>query len=1223
MQTGRQAEQRRDVAGEGVATGLVIYRASRLEDLVPPLAGLLQVTWPENPLESQTIIAAHPAMRQWLTGELARRTPRGVVANIEVVLASSWIERQAQQRLAAQAVSLPRYRRQQLRWVIHGLLGDPARVAGFSDARVAAYLAALPGKASDAAGQAIRRFQLADRLAAQYSRYLVYRPDWLRSWEQGRFDAASRGDAATRELESRFLGPLWRHIADRLGEHRGGLVARLVRALRDDPQPRQALHVFGLSHLPDSELAVLRAYSETALVALYAPDPCREFWGGLRQPLHDYRQAEQLALDQAGEGDYWRDQDHPLLARWGRLGQHFFSALADQEGQVLEDVRHWRDQQETTGGNRLQRLQSGIRMLSLPAVSGRPEDAEWQQSERYDASLRVHACHTRLRELEVLRDALLDAQQQDAIRPGEMVVMAPDIQAYLPLIPAVFGEPGDARERLLPYHLADVPVARSHRLFTALRRLLDLPTQRISAPEVLDLLAMPEIQRRFGLDADAVDTLGEWLRQSRVAWALDAEHRASFGVPALSEHSFAWAMDRLLAGYLMSDAAEGDRECAVHLPDGTELLPISAVQGNAAEALGALDGLLQELQAWSDLAGSTCPASEWAQLLDTRLDALFRIDRRDAAAREAWDALKRFVRSLETEALPVHENPLLHFAVVRELLVERLDSVPERQRFLLGGITFCGMVPQRAIPFRLVAVLGLAEGEFPRGGSDGGIDLMSRLRRVGDRDVRSDDRYLFLETLMSARSRLHLSFIGEGVKDGKPRNPAAPLAELIAELDREAGLTHDSDAALRPWLVRHPLQPFDARYFSDEDPRLFSYSQRYAGMQSPGQAGSTPAALPFLQASALPPDALPLPMSLAELSHFYRDPARNLLERRLKLRLDALDEDRLSDTEPLEARIERLASVARRLFFDTVLPQWFEGPDWQDGVWQPAQAPDWIRLGGLLPTGRLGEAAWQAEVLTINALAQAAHDSGLVGRESARLGSSADIDLALDLQTGMAEPVARLTGRVAWVFPLELNGHQGLQILRVFPASGGKPGALKTESELHFGERVPMFIDWTALRLQSARNHGAAMPVRITSLVKGAAPWCDAINAWDARWLAAEAGQADIMLDDLRQRLRRLLGWWQAAQQRPELYFPRSSWMAVAGDDQQEADHKLVKRIRDVWAGGNRATGERDFGAGYSRLLGGELHFEVESDDLHDLQLFAYQLKSCISLDAGVVEAVA
>src|SRR5262249_13705885 len=160
--------------------------------------------------------------------------------------------------------------------------------------------------------------------------------------------------------------------------------------------------------------------------------------------------------------------------------------------------------------------------------------------------------------------------------------------------------------------------------------------------------------------------------------------------------------------------------------------------------------------------------------------------------------------------------PLLEFGVVRDVLLDRLDAVPERQRFLLGGVTFCGMVPQRSIPFRVVAVLGLNDGEYPRAGSDGGLELMNTPRRLGDRDVRSDDGSLFLETVMSARDLLHLSFIGEGVRDGKPRNPAAPLAELMAALDgaaRGGGEARLNETAelharhLRPWLVRHPLQP--------------------------------------------------------------------------------------------------------------------------------------------------------------------------------------------------------------------------------------------------------------------------------------------------------------------------------------------------------------------------------------------------------------------------------
>ena len=137
---------------------------------------------------------------------------------------------------------------------------------------------------------------------------------------------------------------------------------------------------------------------------------------------------------------------------------------------------------------------------------------------------------------------------------------------------------------------------------------------------------------------------------------------------------------------------------------------------------------------------------------------------------------------------------------------------------------------------------------------------MARHARIGDRDTRSDDRYLFLETLMAARSRLHLSYHCEGAQDARPRNPAAPLAELMAFLDARLG-------AERAWYVKHPLQPFDARYFDGGDPRLSSFSREFAAMVATSAesddrfvAAMQPAtALPEFDASAAGATAALLP----------------------------------------------------------------------------------------------------------------------------------------------------------------------------------------------------------------------------------------------------------------------------------------------------------------------------------------------------------------------------
>jgi len=1174
-------------------TGLTLLRASRLESLLDPLLALLDETRPDNPLLPQTVIAAHPGMKQWLTGALAKTVgTRRIVANLDVLLPSTWLDALSHQRLGERAIALPRYRRGNLRWTLHAMLGEPAR-CGISDPRVLAYL----GDAASADERALRRFQLADRMARTFSQYLVYRSDWLDAWEAGKyaFATARSDDAALRALEGRCLAPLWNAVAARLGEHRGKLVKALVPALESSDVALPPLHVFGLSHLPPAELSVLRACARTTPVFLYMPDPCREYWGGLhRSQAGDarWRGADVDAWRRFGEDESrrladaealdWREQGHPLLARWGRLGQHFFAALVD--GAVREDTRHWQDEVTTSPRDRLQRLQESIRRLEPVLIA---EDARASTAEA-DASLRIHVCHTRQRELEVLRDALLDAIEHDGVRPDGIVVMAPDIQAFLPLIPAVFGEPGSARERLLPYHLADVPVARSHPLLGVFETLLGIGASRVTAPEVVDLLAVAEVRRALALDDDGADTLVEWLGNSRVAWALDGAHKAALSLPARAEYSFAWAMDRMLAGYLMADVPGVTDPEAVRLSDGTELLPMSGIEGPNAAALGSLDRLLRELQGWRDLAQAEQPASRWASELRDRADALIRIDPVDADARAALSVVHRVIANLALEPACNGVDPVLRLGVVRELLQDALAGAPERQRFLMGGITFCGMVPQRAIPFDVVCVLGLDEGAFPRNPSDGGIDLMGRIRRIGDRDVRADDRYLFLETVMSARKRLHLSYIGQGVRDGKSRNPAAPLAELMAELEQRAGIAPDADDKTpRPWRVQHPLQPFDARYFDGGHKALYSYSSALAGMRGDGRAP-----LPRLRDGALPkaeprPKALPL----GALENFFKDPAKALLKDHLQLSVEALDDDaRLPEDEPMDG-IAPMHTVARRVFLRHVLPRQCADRAW---VWDRSP-PAWIEQGGLLPLGAAADAAWTNEVEAVQALWAQADASARFDQRSARGGQAVRIEVALvhagDAVTENSMP-QHITGIVRNVFPLRDSEH-GVQVVFAYPRPNEKT-RLKAPKTLDFKDRVPPFLHWALLRLHAAGNDAPA-PVRLTMLAEGEPDLAAEVNAWDKDYCAADAAKRAEREADLRRRLRALVELWCAGREGSSRLYPKTGWAALQAKPEDAA---IASAVRGTWVREfGEYEGERDYAPGYARLLEGNLVFgDPETD---------------------------
>lgn len=1125
--------------------GIIVYRASRLEALLPPLLSLMDAAPPAHPLQPFDVIAAHPGIRQWLARAIAReRGAGGIAANLQIELPSAWLDGLAHQLLGESRVVLRPYRREALRWRIHEALPS------IDDATVRSYLRGVDAPR--------RRFQLADRIAAIYTRYLVYRPDWLQAWAAGRNDVP----------EPTFLAPLWRRVRQGIAlPHRGERLAALIARLESVPPGQLAdepLHVFGISHLAPTEFAALRAVARRRPVVLYVPDPCREYWAGLR-PERDYLRSLARLEAFSGEAEQqFLSLGHPLLASWGRLGQHFVLGLADGDD-VAVDIRHSEDERPAPGAQRLARLQDSIRQLDpqrlAPHAAG--DDA------RRDRSLRVHACHTRLRELEVLRDALLREREEDpTLKPSDIVVMAPDIQAYVPLLPAVFGEAGRAYGAL-PYHLADVPVMQSHPLLLAFSTLLDLPASRLSAAQVLDLLGVSEIARALGLDPPGVELLSGWIARSRVAWALDPDFRARLGVPAIAEHTFAWGMDRLLAGYVLGSDGAGETAALV-LPDGDVIVPVEGIHGVQADVLGALDRLLQSLAQLCRDATQRRSLRAWSRRCEALVDQLFRADYGDAAAGDALAELRRMIRTMEADADDAGVEVEVEFTVVRDVLRERLLALSERQRFLVGGMTVCGMVPQRAIPFRVVAVLGLDDGEFPRAGSDAGLDLMATHRRLGDRDVRSDDRYLFLETVMAARDVLHLSFIGEGVRDGRPRNPAAPLAELLALLDDTHGLRGlAEDLAPRPWLVRHPLQPFDARYFDGSDPRLYSYrADLLALLRAPGVA-----APPFLDGVAVTADAAPAVLALAQVLDYFRRPAQHLL-RQHGLRLDALEPDRLADSEPLDAHFARIERVAQRLFFDALVRG-------QPAL--PPQPPDWLRHGGLWPPVRAGLQAWAEQRTTVDAwLTEVA---GVL----AATAPPQRLPLAIDL----AFATARLQGELTRAYRT--------------PESDWVLDALqRDESALDFGQRIGIFLEWALLQL------AAPLRRRVRVLLPGSGgkrPWQGSLDAWNDALLAADDGEAVALRADLARRVDGLLAVYRQAQRRPLWYFPKTSWIA-ADPGANDA------RILQCWVGNEHASGEQARVPGYERLFASGSAFAPNTPAFGELVDFARALRALITFDA-------
>ncbi|MBL8246234.1 MAG: exodeoxyribonuclease V subunit gamma [Rhodanobacteraceae bacterium] len=1080
---------------------LEIYRSSRIEKLADLLAEHLRQQTPASVLAPQTVVVGHLGMKRWLLQRLAEWQPergRRIAANLDMLLPSEWLDGLALQVLGRQSIAIAPYRRQALRWRIHALLPR------IDSPELAHYL-----EGEDAPR---RHFQLADRLAGLFGQYLVYRRDWLAAWERGETAGVPH-----------WQNQLWRRLVAEIGlDHRGRrmseLAARLPALAPDADQP--ALHVFGVSHLPPDALAALDALSRSRRVAVYFPDPCRELWEHLRSRRAVY--AASL------RGEAFLEIGHPLLGALGRIGQHFTLLLNGLDAGC--DLRHQDDERAQgllpAGSTLLQRVQHSIRTLQPEWVRRAPGD---HTDPRTDASLRVHACHTRLRELEVLKDALLDQLAADpALNPRDIVVMAPNMALYAPLLPVVFGAPA-RRDSVLPWRLADVALARTHPLLGAVRELLDLPTQRITRSQVLALLALPAVARRFDLDAGGHAALTRWLERAHVAWGLDGEMKRDFGAAPVDEHSFAFGCDRMFAGYLLGEVP------ADTLLDES-ILPARPVSGPDAASLGALWGLLDVLREWRAAMRRRRSLGEWSTLLREWLERLFAVDPRDDGEREALAAVLALAADLATQQVDAGVLPEVEWSVVREVLHQGLEGIPERQPFLAGGITFCGMVPQRSIPFEVIALLGLNDGEYPRARPDSGLDLMQSHPRLGDRDNRADDRYLFLEALMSARRTLHLSHVGEGAQDGKPRNPALPLEELLGFLDQHAAVAGHE----RPWRVRHALQPFDARYFGGEpeDPRWFSYSEEFSRVVAAGQASEWR----FLDGTGLQgAPAATGTVELRALAAYFRDPAGWVCRQALKLSRAALEESAPSDDEPLAVSRDRRDRMHIDLCWQALR---------QGQTRLPLQPPAEFSRSGRYASGKLGEHAWQQT----RAQAQAWLDlaCSLPPFDGAAPTALAQ---AIDLELGGV----RLIGSVGQVY----QRGSSLWLVSISPVASD------------FRQLLPVFLDWAALRLALPQ---ADLHLRVIHRGKDDMP---------------ELGPAPNFATDpdpLRRGLVRLIALYQDAFRTAAAYHARSSHALAANLAAGDAD-KALEASRRAWRGQHESVGERDYAPGYNRMIAGDDRF--------------------------------
>lgn len=762
----------------------------------------------------------------------------------------------------------------------------------------------------------IKLYQLSTQIADLFDRYTIYRPDMMQRWEKN----------ASNIEDELWQSELWHSITQSIDENnRITLRDLLNKAIINNSNKIQEtlpkrISLFGISYLPKFHLDILTILSKITEIHLFALNPCKHFW----DDIVSIKQITKKKQTDIGENSLFTSQHYEtgnnLLASLGIHGKEFFNVIHSIE--CNEENAFFDNEQKTI----LEQIQSDILNLQTNTTK--------RIISKTDNSIQIHLCHSPLREMEILQNNLLSLfKQHPQLTPNDIVIISPDIDLYIPFIETVFNNPSQ-HSQYMPYSIADKTSMNHSSIIRDFFNLLDLASNRYKASSVLEVLESEFIRNKYGFTEEDLFKIKTWINETQIRWGIDEKFREKINMPDTKENTWQAGLDRLFLGSALHSKS---------YETFNSILPYDSIDSNDLLLLGKLSSFLESVFSHQADLEKPKPLKEWAKKLISILDQFFN---NPIIRNQALDSLYTAVTDLSEQQTLTNYTAPLALSVIRSRLESTLSQKKFGQGFMTGGITFCTMLPMRSIPFKVLCLVGMNDTTFPRKSPRLSFDLIASNPRIGDRHIKNEDRYCFLESLISARQILYISYIGKNIKDNTIIPPSVIIAELCDHIASSFQTPDSSQKSIVSYIsTHHRLMAFNKEYFSTSTHKeLFSYSkENYVAVD---------ALLNTNQATPEPFITTPLPqpdndefdysvISIPQLCEFFTHPTKYFLKHRMGI-TPAQSGTTVRDTEPFSiAGLEKYLleqSLVNTLIKTKTLPE----------------ASPFTRVTGLLPHGTSG-----------------------------------------------------------------------------------------------------------------------------------------------------------------------------------------------------------------------------------------------------------------------------
>lgn len=715
----------------------------------------------KHPLEKISVCVQTAGMQRWLGLKLSEIS--GISANLDYIFPGALMK-----RLVERADSPIWSDKEELVWKVFNQLHDIEEPV----------FETIREYVKDDINS-IKTYRLAGRIADTFDQYQVYRPKMVKEW-------LSSKPATDLKNEDMWQPELFRKTFDKPESCKTTLFDKFIRNCQSNrvnaEQLGGTIHIFGISVLPPLFMEMLRAASKIIDINFYLLSPTSEYWGDSRS-VREIRREERYRGKTAEE--LYIEEKHPLLDNLGMAGRDFFDNLyfSDDEHEVYELY-------ETDGDDSvISTIQNEI--LNLEAGNTNREN---------DNSIVIENCHNPQREVETLYDHLLDSVNSNPdIAPSDILVMIPEIEKYVPYIRSVFDNPYEERMKI-PYSIADISEKMSNRQAGIFLELIRSLRGDFSLHDAMKLMSYDIIADNFNISQADLSEISETLESNGAFWGFDDEHLKFSGVD--TEPTFSWeqALRRIALAL-----AEGESMSVYSVASG------EGVRFSSAEKLGHLMRFIETASSYAKKMREVSSPSGWCMMLMEIYEDFMG----ESQSPDESLFLTKSIGRINEEIIKSGIDRQIPFDPIFERLDKLLTEISGSKGFMSGQVTFCAMLPMRSIPFKHICIIGLNENTFPRQKKSLEFDLIAKKPMAGDRSNRDSDRYLFLETILSARNKLYLSYIGQSERDNSLIPPSTLISELSRHLDDRFGITDIEK--------REKLHSFSRDYFSGG--KLFTYSQ--------------------------------------------------------------------------------------------------------------------------------------------------------------------------------------------------------------------------------------------------------------------------------------------------------------------------------------------------------------------------------------------------------------